>query len=407
MTTLTTRTGDTYDSLSRRAYGRETEAARIASANPGVSEPIPAGTVVIVPDIVMRPALPSGGAAEDELRILFAGRRFRFWDSIVLHRAIDSPPSITVGAVWEPGNAELREAFRPFSYPAADFYVGSERLFTGSMLTPSPTSDANGSRIVAAGYGRTGVLSDCTAPASAYPLEFNNQSLRTIAARLLRPFGIEVRFDGPAGLAFERVALEPGRKILPFLIQLAQQRNLVIGESADGAAVFRLTSDTSAPVADLLEGAPPVTNIAAAFNGQNVYSHLTGISPTVIGLDGVQSTVRNEHLQGVLRPFVFSADDTTPGSLRDTVRAKRSRMLANMASWSVALPTWRSASGALWQPGDVVTATAPRAMIYRKSRLLIRSVRYEATPQGRIAELNLVLPGAFSGDAPEVLPWEE
>ena len=407
MTTLTTRAGDTYDSLSRRAYGRETEAARIASANPGVVEPLPAGTVVIVPVVTTQPVLPAGGVEEDELRILFAGRRFRFWDSIVLHRAIDSPPSITVGAVWEPDNTALREAFRPFTYPAADFYVGSERLFTGSMLTPSPMSDANGSRISAAGYGRTGVLSDCTAPSSAYPLEFNNQSLRTIASTLLRPFGVEVRFDGPAGLAFERVALAPGRKILPFLIQLAQQRNLVIGESADGAAVFRLTNDTSTPVADLVEGAPPVTSIAAAFNGQSVYSHLTGISPTVLEFDGVTSTVRNEHLQDVLRPYVFNADDTTPGSLRDTVRAKRSRMLANMASWSVTLPTWRDAAGALWQPGDVVTITAPRAMIYRKSRLLIRSVRYEATPQGRLAELNLVLQGAFSGDAPGVLPWAE
>ncbi len=46
-------------------------------------------------------------------------------------------------------------------------------------------------------------------------------------------------------------------------------------------------------------------------------------------------------------------------------------------------------------------------MIYRESELLIRNVHLQQSPDKVSASLDLVLPGAFSGEMPETLPWLE
>lgn len=410
MSNLTAAHNDSFDAISRRAYGSQGGAAQIASANPGVAEPIPAGTVLFIPPLIGAPTdrLPTSPADNiDEALLRVDGNRFRHWSSLVINRAIDRAPSIDVTALWEPENAELRRVFRPFSYQPADVYVGGSRIFTGTMLTPRPETDNSSSHITASAYGVTGILSDCTMPASSYSLELNEQSLDTIAKKLLTPFGIDVVFDAPVGAPFEQVALNPGSKILPFLADLAQQRNLVVGETSDGKAWFTRSSAGGKPVASFIAGQPPATNIESIFDGQSMYSHITGIAPSFAGLKGPQVTVKNPHLTSPLRPYTFQADDSQGPSLDELTNAKMGRMFANMVSWRVALPTWRDAIGALWEPNKTVMVKAPRAMIYKKTELLIRSVLLHATPSSRHAELNLVLPGAFAGKIPESLPWDE
>ena len=41
--------GDTFGSIARKSYGTEARASEIQKANPGVSEPLAAGTSLIIP----------------------------------------------------------------------------------------------------------------------------------------------------------------------------------------------------------------------------------------------------------------------------------------------------------------------------------------------------------------------
>jgi prophage tail gpP-like protein/phage tail protein X len=410
MSNVTALNDDTFERISRQVYGSQAGALQIAQANPGVAEPIPGGTVLVIPPQLGAPTdspplVPSG--ERDEVVLNLSGERFRYWNKLSINLSIDRAPTIEIDAVWEPENVELRRIFRPLSFHATDVNVGGERLFTGVLLTPQPDATPGRSIITANAYGRTGTLSDCTMPASAYSLEFNDQGLKTIAETLLQPFGIGVQFDAPLGAPFEQKAIATSDKILPFLADLAQQRNMVIGETADGKAWFRQSTPIGKPVAILREGAPPAHVITAAFEAQAVYSHVTGIAPSFAGLTGPQLTVKNPHVSGVLRPYVFEADDSQGPSLQELVDAKAARMFGNMVSWDVTLPTWRDPQGDRWAANTTLIAVAPRAMIYKETELLIRSVTFHATPESRTAELNLVLPGAFSGQIPESLPWDE
>jgi prophage tail gpP-like protein/phage tail protein X len=404
---MITTKGDTFESLSRRAYGSESGAAQIRKANPGYTSPFLAGVQVYIPPQIGAPTDRSQRTDGDQVVVIVGGVKFQYWNEILITRSIDAPPAIELSAVWEPSNKQLRDVFRPFSFKPIGIFLGGKKLFSGDMTVATPSTRNDGSTIIASAQGKTAILSDCTPPASAFPLSFDGDTLDTIAAALLSPLGIAVRFEASAGAPFERVELQTGDQVMALIVKLAQQRGLVIGETVDGAALFTKADSVATPVAVLSADAPPVLQIDAKFNPQNYYSHITAIAPTIVGLKGEQVTVKNPYLTNILRPYTFEADDSGNETLQQIAEAKAGRMFANMVSWSVRVATWYKPNGSTWQPGERVKLSGDTAMIYRPTVFLIRSVTLAQNENSRTATLNLVLPGGFAGVIPETLPWEE
>lgn len=401
--------GDTFELIARKQYGIEVEARRIAAANPGLAEPLTVGTVIAIPILPNAPQNVSQAAPAnnlDEVSILVDGTRFRFWDSVRILQSIDAMDTVEFGAPFEPDAPGFRETFRPFSFKPLAVSVGGEPLFTGTMVSVLPTIENTRKTIQVGGYSLPGVLNDCTPPASSFPLEFNGQTLKEIAAAIAAPFGLSVEFEGDPGPAFDRVALEPAKKALTFLTELAKQRNFVIGSSPRGALRFLRSTNSGQPVARLQQGSAPVIAVAPEFNPQEYYSHITGIEPVLVGLAGSQFTVKNSHLPGVIRPLTFAAPDTLDSNVKEAVDAKLGRMFGGMAAYSISIATWRDPGGQLWKPNTKVTLLAPGAMVYSEYEFIIRSIQFERTRATESAVLNLVIPGSFSGETPESLPWD-
>lgn len=409
-TTFKVQAGDTFESIARKKYGTEKEADRIARANPGVSEPLTAGTTLTVPTLPDAPqdSLSNAPAAtDDEVAILIDGQRFRFWDRVRVTRSIDTMDTVEFGAPFDADAPGFRETFRPFSFKPVVITVGGTPLFTGTMVAVSPAVENSQKIVSVSGYSLPGVLNDCTSPASTYPLEFDSQGLREISGALASPFGIAVEFQADQGAVFERVASEPGKKVLAFLTELAKQRNLIISSTTRGKLLFSQSVESGTPVARLQQGSAPVMAVTPFFSPQEYYSHITGIEPVIVGLAGSQFTVKNPRLQGVTRPITFNAPDTLDADVKGAVEAKAGRMFGNMASYSVRVATWRDPQGNLWEPNTIVKLLAPEAMIYNEYAFVIRSVEFEREGRKETATLNLVIPGSFSGRVPESLPWED
>lgn len=409
-TTYNVITGDTFESISRKKYGTEKEADRIARANPGVAEPLTAGTTLTVPVLPEAPQnlqQAADSSTDDEVAILIDGKRFRFWDKVRITRSIDTMDTVEFGAPFDADAPGFRDTFRPFSFKTVVITVGGTPLFTGTMVAVNPVIENAQKIISVSGYSLPGVLNDCTAPASSFPLEFDNQGLRDIATTLAAPFGISVDFQADQGAVFERVASEPGKKVLAFLTELAKQRNLIISSSSRGKLVFLQSTESGQPVARLQQGVAPVLSVTPFFSPQEYYSHITGIEPVVVGLAGSQFTVKNPRLLGVTRPLTFNAPDTLDADVKSAVEAKAGRMFGNMASYSVRVATWRDPSGKLWEPNTAIKLLAPDAMIYNEYEFIIRSIEFSRDRATETATLNLVIPGSFSGKVPEALPWDE
>lgn len=403
-------TGDTFEIISRKKYGTETEAGRIASANPGVSEPLTPGTSITIPQQTNAPTNSAQQAPadnEDEVSLSIDGQRFRFWDSVRITRSMDTVGGIEFGAPMQTESSAFREAFRPFSFKDVTATVGGDPFFTGTMVAIDPSVDSTRKSVQVGGYSKPGVLSDCTAPASSYPLEFNGQGLQEIAQTLAQPFGVSVEFRADQGAVFERVAIRPGEKVLTFLAKLAKQRNLIISSTPTGALLFWQSVKAGNPVARLSQGSSPLMIVTPRFIPQQYYSHITGIEPVLVGLPGQQFTVKNTQLEGVIRPLTFTIPDTIDADIKQAVEAKVGRMFGNLATYSVEVPTWRDPAGKLWEPNTTLTIVAPDAMIYNEFEFEIRSVVYNKQPASKTAVLTLAIPGAFSGKTPESLPWDE
>ena len=176
-------------------------------------------------------------------------------------------------------------------------------------------------------------------------------------------FGLDVQFDADQGAVFELVAADVDERVLRFLAKLAKQRNLIISSTPTGQLLCQQSVSAGSPVAVLAEGGSPVLSVTPLFNPQSYYSHITGIDPVIVGLEGSQFTVLNERLQAVVRPITFKTPDVSGGGVKASVDAKAGRMFGAMASYSVALSTWRDPAGNLWAPNTTLKLQAPGAMI--------------------------------------------
>jgi len=410
-TTYSVTLGDTFDIISRKKYGTEKEALKIAKANPGVVEPLTVGISIIIPDLQEAPKNKTHDAESsnvDEVAILIDGKRFRFWDKVKITKSADKIGTIDLGAPFDADSKDFREIFKPFSFKSINATVGGETFFTGTMVAINPVLENTKKVIAVSGYSLPGVLNDCTSPASTLELlEFQGQGLREIAKTLLEPFGVSAEFKDDQGAIFDLVAIEPTKKILEFLIKLAKERNLIISSTPKGNLLFRKSAETGKPVANLIQGQSPLLSVTPLFNPQQYYSHITGIEPAITGLKGSKFTVKNERLKGSIRPLSFNVSDTNGGDTKEAVESKMGRMFGSMASYSISVSSWRDPQGNLWEPSTTLKLEAKDAMIYSSYEFEIRSVDFLEDRSTQTATLNLIIPNSFSGKIPEVLPWDE
>ena len=405
--------GDTFEIIARKQYGDDQLATRISSANPGTSEPLTPGISLIIPDI---PDAPKDLQQQtpftnvNDVALLIDGKRFKFWDTLRLTSPLDGIPTAEFSAPFDVNLPNFKDIFRPFSYQSVVVTVGGNPIFTGTMLTPVPVVENNKKIITVSCYSLPGVLNDCTAPASMFAggdkLEFNGQGLREIVSKLVEPFGITVDFQGDQGAIFDRVSTEPTKKVLAFIIDLLKQRNLVMTADKLGKFVIWNSINTGSPVGILKQGESPLLSVLPFFTPQAYYSHITGIEPVFVGLGGSQFTVKNPQLPGVVRPFTFIAPDTNDSNIQSAVDSKMGRMFGDLVSYSIRVATWRDSNGALWESNKTLILQAPDAMIYNEYEFIIRSVEFEKDSKTETAILNLVLPGSFSGEIPNNLPWD-
>ena len=401
--------GDTFESISRKVYGTEQRSGWIVRSNPGVTEPLTVGIALAIPDI---PEAPKDAVANipandiDEVAVRIDGQRFRFWENIRVTRTIDSMAKIEFSAPFDHTAPGFKETFRPVSYKPLSVTIGGEPFFSGTMVSLVPVIAPENKTISVSGYSKPGVLNDCPPPASAFPLEFNGQKLDAISERIAGFFGIGVEFKDDPGAVFPRVACDAGRKALAFLIELAKQRNLIISNDASGNVLFWRSVEGGSPVARLRQGESPLVSVSPQFSPQEYYSQITGIEPIIAGLKGQQHTAKNTFLEGVIRPLTFNTPDTAGADITAAVSAKMGRMFGNVATYTIGVDTWRDFSGNLWAPNTTLKLLAPDAMVYNEYEFLIREVELSRDRASKIATLQLVFPGSFSGKIPESLPWD-
>lgn len=375
--------------------------------------------------------------APPDTSLVIAGEEFRHFSDIEITKSIDTFGTAQFTAPFEASRKEFRRLFKPFGYNSINILVDKKVRLTGYMLGTDPRIDALTKAVAVQCYSLPAVLNDCCPPGTAYPLEFSGQTLLTIAQTIASKFGLTARFDdtvdsdeeshvfqkkklkrgprggrGKRGNKFARCALEPGDNADEFLVKLAQQIGLVRADDETGRLVFRDSDATLGnPVARFEQGKQPLVTVQPEFKPQEYFTEITAFTAPTTRRKGSKYTVYNPFTRGqnLVRPHCFKLDSLqSPADAPAACWAKLGRMLGNCCSWTIDnIATWRDQNGDLWQPNTTVLVTAPDAMIYRTTELLIRDVVLRQSAESYTASLRVVLPGAFSGALPDQLPWED
>ena len=333
------------------------------------------------------------------------GKVFEFWTSFQMTKNIGSPDTFAYGAPFEPDNQSFRDAFKPLSFLPVVVEIDGVLELTGTTLGVSPENSSESSIVSVDGYSKSGVLNDCQVSAANYPIEYSGQNLQQIAKIIGDPFGVSVGFVGSPGQPFEQVAAKVNQKAFAFLSSLAQERGLLIGNSADGGILFQKAAENAPASAVLRGGEPGVGTIILSTEAQKIFSSVTAHGATIIGLPPDSYTAINPKVS-TTRPFVFKTEGSDSGDVKPDAEAKLGRMYGAAISVSVDVVGWQTPGGELWRPNTIVNLTAPEAMIYNETRFLVKSVSFRQTAEAETANLTLVLPESYSSKVPERLPWE-
>jgi len=415
--------GDTLGAISIRYLGVWAKWRSIETANPQLSGRRTAsdGSPLIFPDDILAipeenkteaPAAPQTktielSEGESDISIVIDGLKFLGFTGYELNLNYDSFDSFSFSAPYNILSQEVAEALAPFTFKDCEVYYKGKLKLKGTLLTPDPEVTKDAREINLTVYPLCGILNDCTIPLAQYPAEYSGLTLKEIAEPIGNAFGIKVVIDGDPGPAFEKVSIEPTEKIFDFFVKLSKQRNFLIRNDESGRLVF-FRPKQDRVFASFEEGKSPLLSLKPKFKAQSFYSHIIGFSKADADHESEQFIYENKYLtkKGITRCNTIIADDADAGSLEATVEAYAGRMFAECVSYELESENHENSDGDVFEKGMTVCVKAPGAMIRRETEFIARNISLKRTITGKTATLSLVLPGSYTDEIPEVLPWE-
>jgi prophage tail gpP-like protein len=415
--------GDTLGAMSIRYLGTFQKWKKIVDANPQLagrktaidgSPLIFPGDVLIIPDEDKSESIPAAsqtdnlGGDEQDVSIVIDGKKFTGWTGYEIILSYDAFDTFSFSAPYDKSIKNLRETIMPFTFKNCQVFYDTMPQFKGTLLTPDPELSDTSKEITLQGYPLCGILNDCTVPPSLYPGDYKGLTLRDIASKIGDSYGIKVIFKDDAGAPFTEVSFEPTDKILDFFVNLSKQRKLLYTNDENGRLVFFKPKQDKSFVS-FTEGKPPLISLKPKFQAQKFFSHITGFTKTQAEKGSLSYTWENNYLikKGITRHQTITVDDAEDkASLENAVKSYAGRMFAECVSFDLECETHKNEKGELFKKGMTVAVLAPSAMIEKETFFIARTIKLKRGIEGKTATLSLVLPGSFTEDIPEALPWE-
>ena len=332
-------------------------------------------------------------------------RGVEFFNGFTLMLRYDAVASSFIfDAYFDPNNIEHKDMFCIGHYHKCTLEHNGELLVTGILLSQAYKAKAVKEMPNFGGYSLPGVLQDCNIPPDLYPLQSDGLSLREIATKLIKPFGIKMIVHRSVATlmdeAYEKTTAEATQSISDYLISLANQKNIVITHDENGNLVFTRAETNRTPILNFstpAESTIPFTEMSLAFNGQAMHSHITVIKePDESGEGNAgQSEIRNPYvINSVYRPRVIIQNS---GTDIDTDKAARMALGAELKNLKLVITTstWQL-NGKILKPNNLITVINPEVYLYKKSTWFIESIEFKSTNKEIVATLTCCLPEVYN-----------
>lgn len=339
--------------------------------------------------------------------VIANGEPFTRWTSVTLNSSMES---ITSGFSFEhvePDNVEAEDVGINEG-DEVEIRLGGRAVTAGYVDTVrvEETSE-RGLRFSISGRTYTKDLLDTSAQND--PGEWEDATIRTIAADLLEPYGIgltlgEQGFDTPdtvtarANIPFRRVTIEPGETVSEVLRRMARLRGLMLMANPDGSLAITIAGTQTVSGAlvrgqNIGSGASRVGDERDRFSTYRLLGQTTGDAAWRGDAAAKnEGTATDEHV-GRYRPLVLSAEGGE-ADLSERAAWERNIRAAKGRTARIPVLSWYDPDGRIWRPNRIVDVQHPKLSI--RGRVLVSSLELNFTrDKPNTGMLDIVSPDAY------------
>lgn len=328
------------------------------------------------------------------------------WSEVTVERGLDQAAasfSLTVGRGLEERQAGA------YTIPVREgdlvrVLVGQDLVVTGWVDRANVERSADDHRITIVGRSLTGDLVDCSAVHS--PGQWRGATLLAIARDLAKPFGVPVRGGPEAEAVVDVFEIEQGETVFDAIERLARLKGLLVRDAPDGALVLARPALRRAAAAlvhmDGPDGNPHRDNnvlesrVSYAtdkrFSEIIVKGQTDGGKRSAVGAKAVAKDLG----VGRYRPLILTAEGKSGAAgCTDRARWEVARRRGKGRQLTHTVRGWRQvADGPLWDCDLVAPVQDSTAQVFED--LLVCTIRYRLSSRGRLTELVLEPPEAWT-----------
>lgn len=347
------------------------------------------------------------GEDSEEIALEIDGYIFSGWKGVSLTSQIDDMVStLGIEGPFDPDNADLKDAFEPFTYKKTIVYIGRDRVGTFTIESHDFGLGSSDRSVKLSCRSPAGVL--CDTMIEAETAQYSGITLKQFFETVVQPFGdiIQIKFDADTDPQIGMIRPEPGQTYFDFLKKVYEPKGLIVTDDEFGRLVVgEKPTGEGEPVFSFIEGETKMDGLSAAYQGSERFSFYI-VYGTHAGQNFKSEASDPVVNAKVFRPFVKVQSE---GESRDSETAaawERALAISRSISVSFSVPGWRREDGELWKKGDIVTIKAPSIYLYNETKFIVSGVSRQTTATSKKTDLKFILPQTYSRELPEVYPWD-
>jgi len=397
--------------ISRRYYGTPDNFKLIVSANPFLSTRVltaegtptlQVGDVLAIPGIAKKTS--SVISEPDALEVFIEGKSINVPSNFQFNETFDTcTQSFTLKLPFDP--VADRGVYKPFGNQDIAIFIGGTQRLAGVIEIITPSENVGERSITLAGRSKTYILQKTAMPTSGYPLERRAISLEKILSEWVLPiFSLELLVESATTAPFSKVTAKENESVWKFISSLAKQKARLLSGNGAGQLVLKKYEKTGS-VYSFEEGVSLFKTPSISYETAKVYRTTTGYS---------QSPGAPNNKATQILPFVkensfkvFESKEATPADIKEATKWESTKDLRGAFRFPIEVPGWLIPNGGRpWEAGDIVTITAPSALIYQSTDLLVRTIQFSLQGDRKTTKIELILPNTYSSNPEVPIFWE-
>lgn len=325
MRSYTVQTGDTLQGIAIKFLYRSALAYKIKQANNLPDNNVYAGQTLKIPEVEKTETKEYIG-----LKVVINGTELTQTPPVEIYTAINT---IAVGATFEAPTEQL-DFLKPYEYNDIEIYLDNAIILKGFVSKITNTAKETNTKAIEA-FGKGQILSQVNYPVSSYPRTFYKKTLKQIFQKFTDLFNIELVIESDAtdlaNKKFSKVEISPEEKISDFLINLSNQKGLIVHGNSTGGIVLKNENVETENILSLVNY-PGTSEFDSGLIFSD-YTCLKNYSPS-----GSTQVARDKIDITEFRPKVFQIGKLQDDTIKTMIKKEIKKDLINSFKLSIDLP---------------------------------------------------------------------